>query len=94
MIKYITGDASEPIGTGNKIIVHICNDKGKWGKGFVMALSHKWPWVKEEYINWYQGKLILPFSLGAVQILQVTSEIQVANLIGQHDIKMPGQYYR
>ena len=31
-IKYVKGDATEPIGEGNKLIVHICNNVGKWGK--------------------------------------------------------------
>jgi len=32
-IKYIKGDATNPAGEGNKLIVHICNDIGGWGKG-------------------------------------------------------------
>ena len=42
MINYLTRDATAPTAIGNKIIVHICNDIGAWGKGFVMALSKKW----------------------------------------------------
>lgn len=38
-IIYIKGDATSPISPGNKIITHICNDIGGWGKGFVLALS-------------------------------------------------------
>ncbi len=44
-INYVKGDATAPIGIGNKIIVHICNDIGRWGKGFVMALSKKWSFL-------------------------------------------------
>lgn len=40
-IHYVTGDATEPIGEGEKIIAHICNDQGGWGAGFVLALSKK-----------------------------------------------------
>ena len=36
-IVYTIGDATLPAGPGPKIIVHICNDQGKWGKGFVSA---------------------------------------------------------
>jgi hypothetical protein len=25
-----------------KLICHICNDLGGWGKGFVLALSRRW----------------------------------------------------
>ena len=38
----IEGDATHPVGPGNKIIVHICNDKGYWGGGFTGSLSVRW----------------------------------------------------
>ena len=41
-IQYRTGDATRPEGDGPKIIAHICNDVGAWGKGFVLALSKRW----------------------------------------------------
>ena len=46
-IIYIKGDATSPISPGNKIITHICNDIGGWGKGFVLALSKKWKVTEE-----------------------------------------------
>src|SRR5262245_8320884 len=36
-ITYVKGDATSPQADGNKIIAHVCNDVGKWGKGFVLA---------------------------------------------------------
>ena len=42
-INYVIGDATQPIGDGAKIIVHVCNDIGGWGRGFVLALTKKWP---------------------------------------------------
>lgn len=41
-INYLKGDATNPASAGNKIIVHVCNDIGGWGKGFVMAISKRW----------------------------------------------------
>ena len=41
-IQYVKGDATTPQGDGHKIIVHVCNDLGKWGKGFVLAISKRW----------------------------------------------------
>ena len=38
-IKYIIGDATAPKMDGTKIICHVCNVIGGWGKGFVLALS-------------------------------------------------------
>jgi O-acetyl-ADP-ribose deacetylase (regulator of RNase III) len=42
-ITYLTGDATAPVGTGTKIIAHVCNDIGRWGKGFVLVISKRWP---------------------------------------------------
>ena len=52
-ILYIKGDATAPIGSGVKVITHICNDIGGWGKGFVLALSKKWKMPEEAYRQWY-----------------------------------------
>jgi hypothetical protein len=30
-------------------IAHVCNDRGGWGKGFVMAISQRWPQPEMEY---------------------------------------------
>ncbi len=84
-IRYIKGDATSPIGEGNKIIVHVCNDIGAWGKGFVMALSKKWKEPESEYRRWYKSKD--NFELGKVQLVKVEDDIWVANLIGQRNIR-------
>jgi len=83
-INYTTGDATDPITEGNKIIVHISNDIGGWGKGFVMAISKRWKQPEQNYRDWYKSKE--DFILGAVQFVQVENDLWVANLIGQHKI--------
>ena len=83
-IIYLKGDATNPKAEGNKLIVHICNDIGGWGKGFVMAVSKRWKLPEQSYRNWYKSKE--NFSLGMVQFVQVETDIWVANLIGQHKI--------
>lgn len=40
-ITYLKGDATAPQAKGVKLIVHVCNDLGGWGKGFVPALSRR-----------------------------------------------------
>jgi len=88
MINYIIGDATIPVTKGPKIIVHICNDIGAWGAGFVMALSKRWSQPRIKYQRWYKtGGNIFPFELGNVQFVAVEDDIWVANLIGQRDIK-------
>jgi O-acetyl-ADP-ribose deacetylase (regulator of RNase III) len=83
-INYIVGDATNPKIDGNKIIVHICNDIGGWGKGFVMAVSKRWIDPEKEYRNWFKTRN--NFLLGQVQFVKVENDIWIANLIGQHKI--------
>jgi len=85
LINYVKGDATQPLGEGNKIIVHVCNDIGGWGKGFVVAISKRWPQPEREFRKWYQSKE--NFSLGEVIFVQVEESIWVANMIGQRDKK-------
>ena len=84
LINYIVGDATNPKIEGNKIIVHICNDIGGWGKGFVMAISKRWIGPEKEYRNWFKTQN--NFLLGQVQFVKVENDIWIANLIGQHKI--------
>lgn len=84
MIEYRKGDATEPVANGNKIIVHVCNDIGGWGKGFVVAISRKWKAPENQYREWYKDAT--GFVLGAVQFVQVEEDVWIANLIGQHKI--------
>ena len=84
-IKYVKGDATTPFTNGNKIIVHVCNDIGGWGRGFVMAISKRWKQPEEQYRSWHFSNET--FGLGEVQLVKVEEDIWVANLIGQRDIK-------
>ncbi|MDF2551740.1 MAG: Appr-p processing protein [Chryseobacterium sp.] len=81
-IQYLKGDATDPQIEGNKIIAHICNDIGGWGKGFVMAISKRWKKPENEYREWFQSKE--NFNLGEIQIIQVENDIWICNMIGQH----------
>jgi O-acetyl-ADP-ribose deacetylase (regulator of RNase III) len=86
-INFIIGDATKPVGEGTKIIVHVCNDIGGWGRGFVVALSKRWNGPELQYRAWSRGGGNKPFALGEVQFVQVDNDVQVANLIGQKDIR-------
>jgi O-acetyl-ADP-ribose deacetylase (regulator of RNase III) len=95
MIKYIKGDATQPQGSGSRIIAHCCNDEGRWGAGFVKALTRRWPDSENAYRLWFRtgrmlnGKVqaIGKFALGSVQFVEVEPKLWVANLIGQHGIR-------
>jgi O-acetyl-ADP-ribose deacetylase (regulator of RNase III) len=83
-IQYTKGDATSPQSENNKVIVHICNDIGGWGKGFVMAISKRWEKPENQYREWFKSKD--GFELGKVQFVQVEEDLWIANLIGQHKI--------
>ncbi len=56
-IRYLKGDATDPEGDGSKVIVHIGNDVGKWGKGFVLAISNRWKDPERTYIASFQAEV-------------------------------------
>jgi O-acetyl-ADP-ribose deacetylase (regulator of RNase III) len=86
-IVYVRGDATTPLGKGPKVIAHVCNDLGGWGKGFVLALSRRWPEPEASYRRWHRERAKNDFGLGAVQLVQVGQRLWVANMIGQRGIR-------
>lgn len=82
-ITYIRGDATAPSVKGVKIIAHVCNDIGGWGKGFVLAVSRRWPEPEAAYRSWHRDRASNDFALGAVQVVRVERYVLVANMIGQ-----------
>ena len=87
-LSYIIGDATNPV-KQPAIITHYCNDLGKWGRGFVLSLSKKWPEPEKEYRKWYLKQNL--FGLGSVQFVAVEDRIIIANLIGQHGASWDGK---
>ncbi|MBT2441348.1 Appr-1-p processing protein [Streptomyces sp. ISL-36] len=86
-ITYVRGDATAPQGKGVKIIVHVVNDLGGWGKGFVLALSRRWPEPEAAYRSWHRERAHNDFGLGAAQFVQVGPRLWVANMVGQRGIR-------
>ncbi|MEO7099057.1 MAG: Appr-1-p processing protein [Luteolibacter sp.] len=81
MITYKTGDASWPElepGTYN-CIAHVCNDKGGWGAGFVLALSRISRSPELKYRKYPKDRV-----LGRVQWCRYTPGLYVVNMIAQH----------
>jgi O-acetyl-ADP-ribose deacetylase (regulator of RNase III) len=59
-IAYVVGDATAPAADGEdgvSVIAHICNDVGGWGKGFVGAISRRWPGPEQHYRSWYDQRI-------------------------------------
>lgn len=86
-LELVRGDATSPRGKGVKIIAHVCNDLGGWGKGFVLAVSRRWPEPEAAYRRWHRERAGNDFGLGAVQFVQVERYVWVANMIGQRGIR-------
>lgn len=88
-INYIIGDATNPRGQGNKLIVHICNNEGAWGAGFVLAISQKWKEPEKHYKEWFktkEEKLPNKPRLGNNEIIKVEPDIWIANMIAQNGL--------
>lgn len=89
-IQYVTGDATQPQGAGVRFIAHVCNNRGGWGRGFVVALSKHSPFPEEAYRKWhaegvYEGA---PFELGEIQLASFTDHnTLVVNMIAQDGIR-------
>lgn len=87
-IQYVIGDATEPIGDGEKLICHVCNDIGGWGSGVVLAISRKWKRPERCYRALYtevrQTQESRSIPLGVTQYIKVEHNITVVNMIAQH----------
>lgn len=82
-VTYVVGDATRLRAGGPAIIAHVCNDIGGWGRGFVVAVTRRWPEPEREYRRWFRAG----FELGQIQLVPVEPDLWVANMIGQHDIR-------
>lgn len=95
-ITYIRGDATSPQAKGTKLIVHICNDSGGWGAGFVLAISRRWARPEQMYRRWYHdrepvldhepGQIVMTsgrFKLGETQVVMVQPGVAIVNMIAQ-----------
>jgi O-acetyl-ADP-ribose deacetylase (regulator of RNase III) len=86
-IRYVKGDATQPQARGNRIVAHVCNDLGGWGKGFVLAISKRWPEPEAAYRAWHKDRSKNDFGLGAIQVVPVEPYIWVANMVAQRGMK-------
>lgn len=86
-IHYIKGDAINPlINKGEySVICHCCNTLGAWGAGFVLALSKRFPKVKEHYLSLIKS-INSGERLGKVGFVKTNKNIVVANILAQDRI--------
>ena len=97
-IKYEVGDATRPDrhGEENVVIAHVVNDQGRWGRGFVVAITRLDDGPERAYRRWHRHQLDLnagPFGLGAVQVVPFgpgAGRLWVANLVAQRGWRRGG----
>jgi len=96
-IDYVVGDATRPSTEGSRIIAHICNNHGRWGSGFTVAVSARWEAPERFYRQWARARFYdgIPFQLGQVQFIEVGYNPQiladrglwVANMVAQNGLR-------
>ncbi|MEU0117139.1 Appr-1-p processing protein [Streptomyces bobili] len=86
-ITYVRGDATAPSVKGVKVIVHVCNGIGGWGKGFVPALSRRRPEPEKAYRARHRERATNDFGLAAVQLVQVEPDVWVASMAGRRGVR-------
>lgn len=91
-IKYVIGDAAQPVGDSPKVIVHVVNDIGRWGAGFTHSLNKHWPLARANYEAWAIRAMehpdtCPPFDLGHVRVPHVGDGVYVANIIAQRGVR-------
>ena len=84
MLIYKNGDASIPE-KKNIVIMHVVNNLGYWGKGFVLALSNRYPNIKKKYKDYCDSYSDKKDLLGNVQTFNM-GDCFVANLFAQNGI--------
>ena len=85
-LHYLIGDATEPV-RRPAMIIHVCNNTNGWGRGFVLAVSAKFPEAERQYHEWFRTEHP---QLGQVQFVQVKPEICIGNMISQEGIRWQG----
>lgn len=84
-ITYVVGDATDPQGGGLRVVAHIVNDAGAWGRGFVLAVSRRWPEAEAAYRRAVRGgSLRLGDNLYCGYAGRM---LMVANMVAQHGIR-------
>jgi len=83
-LRFVLGDATEPRGTGKKVIAHVVNDLSpNWGRGFGFALRERYPQVQRGFRKWVETHKS-DFRLGRIRVTPVSHDLMVAHLICQH----------
>jgi len=96
-ITYQKGDLFDHVQHGDRII-HVCNNIGGWGSGFVVPLGKKYPIAEQAYRKWFIGENFLTCphisisndkpTLGNIQCIRFheRGELYIVNMIAQNGV--------
>jgi O-acetyl-ADP-ribose deacetylase (regulator of RNase III) len=89
MISYEQGDAVYPQPNENFVIAHVCNDIGRWGAGFVLALDKRSLEMRHSYLSQVQAGQA---NLGDVHYVVLPDALNgyVANMVAQRGTRSLG----
>jgi O-acetyl-ADP-ribose deacetylase (regulator of RNase III) len=80
---YLVGDALSPRGTGNRLIVHVVNDRARHWKGaFANSLRARWPAAASAFTAWVDEDR-RHLRLGSVHMTHVDTDLWTAALVAQ-----------
>jgi hypothetical protein len=87
MITYKSGDVINAVKGFKKhiLVLNVVNDINKWGSGFVLSISDKWPHIKHDY-NSYCASIDKNELLGKNQYVKANEFITVVNMFAQTGI--------
>jgi O-acetyl-ADP-ribose deacetylase (regulator of RNase III) len=84
VIEYRVGDvtatAERPV-----ILVHVCNDVGRFGRGVAAAIAARWPAVRGEFL-WWSRATPAADRLGQVLFVDAEPGVLVANMVAQRGL--------
>ena len=85
MIKYIKGDLTEPqFDTKYCLIIHGVNNIGVFGSGVAGAITRKWPYARQDYLDWERE--FRPVELGSGTFSRVEDDIWIYHLVSQNGV--------
>jgi O-acetyl-ADP-ribose deacetylase (regulator of RNase III) len=86
LIEYRDGDATDPPGPGPVAIIHVTNDVGAWGSGFVLALTRRWV---EPELAYRRASVYDDLDLGTNQLVHLPCDHPrfVVNMCAQKGVR-------
>lgn len=91
-LSYVHGDATDPRGSGPKLLAHVVHDATpRWGGGgFAQAIARRWPDAQKDFRSWAKEN-DLRSSFGEVRFFEVSDDVTVASMVCQRGYRFTGR---